>query len=165
MTVTTRYLLGGTVVALLAVGAAVYVVKNHPSALQTVHVTSQSTPDVTTQSALGVKAPSTSAAPSTSVAPPADCLLPGPPPAEPTGAVATKDDMALSRTVIQAFVQQLEAYQACRNNQADHAAPGVTQAQKDKWIEQGNDAVDEANALASAFSAQLQIYKTRHPEK
>jgi hypothetical protein len=95
------------------------------------------------------------------VAQPADCRLPGPPPVAPDGATASIADMKLGQTAIQNFVLQLEAYQACRDSQADHAAPGTAQAQKDDWIKQGDDAVDEAHALADAFSAQLKIFKAR----
>jgi hypothetical protein len=101
----------------------------------------------------------------TEAAPPADCLLPGPPPVAPNGATASQADMKLGHDVMQAFVLQLEAYQACRNAQADHAAAGVSQAQKDGWVEQGNQAVDEANALAASFGAQLKLFKARGPGK
>jgi hypothetical protein len=94
--------------------------------------------------------------------PPANCLLPGPPPVPPNGAVASGDDMKLGHDVMQAFVVQLEDYQACRNSQIDHAAATVTPAQKAQWLEQGNDAVDEANALAAAFGQQLKIFKARN---
>ena len=69
--------------------------------------------------------------------------------------------MSLGHDAAQAFVVQLEAYQACRNNQADHAAPGTPDKQKDAWIEQGNQAVDEANAIKDAYGQQLQIFKSR----
>jgi hypothetical protein len=105
------------------------------------------------------------AAPVASPRPPASCLLPGPPPVPPNGAVASAADMRLGHDVMQSFVLQLEAYQACRNAQADHAAPGVSQAQKDAWIAQGNDAIDEANALAASFGAQLKVFKARTPGK
>ena len=98
---------------------------------------------------------------STDAATPADCLLPGPPPVAPDGRVATAQDMSLGHDAAQAFVVQLEAYQACRNNQADHAAPGTPDKQKDAWIEQGNQAVDEANAIKAAYGQQLQIFKSR----
>jgi hypothetical protein len=96
-----------------------------------------------------------------SVAPTADCLLPGPPPVAPDGRAASLADMKLGQTAIQNFVLQLEAYQACRDSQADHALPGTSAAQKDDWIKQGDDAVDEAHALADAFSAQLKIFNAR----
>jgi hypothetical protein len=95
------------------------------------------------------------------VSPPPDCHLPGPPPVAPDGQTATLADMKLGQTAIQNFVLQLEAYQACRDNQADHAPPGTSAAQKDDWIKQGDDAVDEAHALADAFSAQLKVFNAR----
>ena len=94
-------------------------------------------------------------------APPRDCLLPGPPPVAPDGMTASLADMKLGQTATQNFVQQLEAYQACRDNQADHAPAGTSAAQKDDWIKQGDDAVDEAHALADAFSAQLKVFNAR----
>lgn len=108
-------------------------------------------------------APTAAAAPAAAApppAPPADCLLPGPPPVAPDGTTASAADMKLGHDVMQSFVNALEAYQACRNDQADHT-PGVTDAQKDKWITQGNAAVDEANALANAFAVQLKRFKAR----
>ena len=111
-------------------------------------------------------APSPAVAPGTAPAiaaqAPADCLLPGPPPVPPSGAAASGDDMKLGHDVMQAFVLQLEAYQACRNTQIDHAAATVTPAQKAQWLEQGNDAIDEANALAAAFGQQLRIFKAKN---
>ena len=104
------------------------------------------------------------AAPAPSAASP-ECLLPGPAPVPPDGATATASDMALGHDTLQSFVNQLEAYQACLNNKVDHPAPGVTDAQKDTWIEQGNAAVDQANALAAAFSDQLKIFNARPAAK
>ena len=109
--------------------------------------------------------PATNGAPAATAAtpaPPADCLLPGPPPVPPNGATASPDDMKLGHDVMQGFVLQLEAYQACRNNQIDHAAASVTPAQKQEWLAQGNDAIDEANALAAAFGQQLKIFKAKN---
>ena len=113
--------------------------------------------------AVTTPAPVAPPAPVAAVAPPADCQLPGPAPVPADGASASEDEMMLSHDAIQNFVQQLEDYQTCRNNQADHAAPGVSQQQKDTWINQGNSAVDQATALASAFSVQLKIFKARTP--
>jgi hypothetical protein len=105
--------------------------------------------------------PSTQAAP----APKAECMLPGPAPVPPDGANATAADIGLGHDTIQAFVNQLEAYQACLNDKVDHAPPGVTDKQKDVWIEQGNAAVDQANALAAAFAEQLKIFKAKAKAK
>jgi hypothetical protein len=96
--------------------------------------------------------------------PPADCLRPGPAPVPPDGGAATDADMKLAHDVIQAFVLQLEAFQACRNAEIDHAPPSVTPERKRIWLEEGNDAVDQAHALADAFSAQLRVFHKKHPE-
>ena len=73
--------------------------------------------------------------------------------------------MRQSHDNIQNFVLQLEAYQACRNNQVDHAASGTQVVQKQAWLNEGNDAVDQANALAQAFAAQLRVFKARKTGK
>jgi hypothetical protein len=102
----------------------------------------------------------------TPVPPPAHtCLLPGPAPVPPDGATATAADIGLGHDTIQAFVEQLEAYQACMDDKADHPAPGLTAAQKQSLLEQGDAAIDQANALAAAFSEQLKIFKARTPAK
>ena len=93
--------------------------------------------------------------------PPADCHLPGPAPAVPDGHTADVDSMRQGHDNIQGFVLQLEAYQACRNNQIDHAAANTPVSQKQSWLDEGNDAVDQANALAHAFAAQLRVFKAR----
>jgi hypothetical protein len=110
--------------------------------------------------------PATAAAPIAKQAPeppPASCLLPGPPPVPPNGQTATAADMKLGHDAIQGFVDELEAYQSCRNAQIDRAAPSVSDAQKEQWLEQGNAAIDEANDLKDAFGRQLQAFKARNP--
>jgi hypothetical protein len=92
-----------------------------------------------------------------------NCVLPGPAPVPPDGLTASEAEMQLGHDVIQRFVEQLEHYQACLNTRIDHPAPGVTAQQKDTWTQQGDSAVDEANALAQAFSVQLKIFKARKP--
>jgi hypothetical protein len=140
-------------VAALVIGAGVYfyISKNHQAP---VPAPSPAPIQPATKQAAPVPVP-------TPAPPPSDCLLPGPPPVPPDGNTATAADMALGRSTIQNFVNELENYQACRNNQLDHAAPTVTEAQKQTWLDQGNAAVDEANAIANAFAAQLKIFKAR----
>ena len=95
---------------------------------------------------------------------PSDCLLPGPAPVIPYGPTASEADMKLGRDAIQTFVVALEAYQACRDKQADKAGPEVSQRQKDIWIAQGDSAVDAAHALADTYGNQLKAYKAAHPD-
>jgi Tfp pilus assembly major pilin PilA len=92
------------------------------------------------------------------------CAAPsGMPPRAPDGTTATEAQMHAAHEAIQAYVDQLETYQACRNHEADAAGNTVPEAQKQAWIEMGNGAVDEANLLAAAFAAQTAAYRTAHP--
>ncbi len=116
----------------------------------------QSTPTAAVQAA---PAPVPTAAAPTA----ADCQSPGMPPPAPDGDTASADEMKAGHDRVQAFVNALEAYQACRNSQIDHADATVTAAQKQTWLDEGNGAVDEANLLASAFAAQLKLFKAKHP--
>jgi hypothetical protein len=149
MNAATKFL--AALAAALAIGAGIYffLSKNHPAPMPTA---------APTPSPPALKQAAPAPAP-----PKSDCLLPGPPPVPPNGYTASTADMALGHATIQNFVNELESYQACRNNQLDHAGASVSEQQKQTWLEQGNAAVDEANALAAAFSAQLKIFKARTP--
>jgi hypothetical protein len=146
MAVKTQYVIAVAIVIAIGAGAAIFLQRSRQPAQIPVVVTHPAAPSAAPQA-------------------PPDCLLPGPPPVAPDGNTATAADMKLGHDVLQGFVVQLEAYQACRNNQADHAAPGVSDQQKQAWIEKGNEAVDEANAIASSFSDQLKIFKARTASK
>lgn len=108
------------------------------------------------------QAPTPAAAPAAQ--PTADCLAPHPLPPVPDGATAGLVEMKMAHDLIQNFVLKLEAYQACRDNMADHAPPGVSTQQKQTWVAQGDSAIDAANALAAAFSVQLKIFQARNPQ-
>jgi hypothetical protein len=139
--------------AAIAIGAVLYFV---------LHRAPEHPAPAPTPSAMKRAAPARLPAPAASAKP--DCLLPGPPPVPPDGATATAADMALGHDTIQSFVNELENYQTCRNNQLDHADARVSEQQKQTWLDQGNAAVDEANAIANAFAAQLKIFKARPPK-
>jgi len=90
----------------------------------------------------------------------ADCLLPGPGPALPRGAVASAEDMKTAHNAIQAYVNALEGYQNCVDKEASAAPPD--QADLKRALEaQGDAAVDAAHSYADEFSEQLKIFKAR----
>jgi hypothetical protein len=153
--VKTPFLVGGILIA--AVVAAVAYIELRPAPVAVI------TPTPSAPAAAVAPAP---AAPAQVATPEAtlNCLLPGPPPVPPDGGKATADDMKLAHDVIQGFVVQLEGYQGCREQQVAKADASVTDQQKLSWRDQGNAAVDEANALAGAFAQQLKIYHKKHPE-
>jgi hypothetical protein len=144
--------LGGVIAIVL--GISIY---NAPSAPPAPAPTSAPIAPVATTT----PAPTTATIPQHAADP---CLLPGPPPALPDGGAATADDMHAAHEAIQNFVLQLENYQACRLQQADNAPASVNAEQKVAWIHQGNLAVDEANALADAYSEQMKIFKSHHSD-
>jgi hypothetical protein len=151
--VKTPFIVGGAVI--LVVVAAVAYLEFRP------------TPTVVTTPPPAAHAPAPAAGPpppQAAIQPPADCLLPGPPPVAPDGGKASAEDMKLAHDVIQSFVVQLEGYQSCRETKITTAGNTVTDQQKQTWREQGNAAVDEAQALAAAFASQLKIYHAKHPE-
>jgi len=151
-----RILFALAILAVIAAGGGAYYV------LQVKHLTlPQAVPAIPSPA----KLPAPAVAPTPSAGAPAECMLPGPPPVPPDGATSTDADMKLGHDAIQAFVLQLEAYQACRNAQVDHSPPGTTDQQKQTWVQQGNAAVDEAHALADAFSGQLRVYHARASKK
>jgi hypothetical protein len=155
--VKTQYVVAGAVVVIIAAAAGAYVYLQHvPATKPAVTAPAPAAPAPTAPPA--VQAPPAAPAPA---AAPTDCILPGPPPVPPDGATSTDAEMKLGHDVIQHFVLQLEAYQACRNAMIDHAPAGTTQERKQIWVQGGNAAVDEAHDLADAFSIQLKIYKAR----
>ena len=81
----------------------------------------------------------------------------------PDGTKATAEIMKQGHDTVQAFVQQLEAYQACLNARIDSAGPDVSAQQKQAWLDEGNGAVDEANLLAQSFSFQIKAFHDSHP--
>lgn len=112
-------------------------------------------------------APPPAARPAQPAAPqaPFACVAPENPPGQPDGATATAAQMKAGHDAIQHYVELLEAYQACRNKQIDDPTSTASAAQKQTWLNDGNDAVDEANLLAAQFSAQLKIWRARNPGK
>lgn len=152
MAATTKYLLA--LGALVVVGGgAYYFMHSQPTA-------PVATP-VTTPAPAAAPAPAP-AAPAVAATVPTDCQYPGPAPVAPDATISNAADMKLGHDTIQNYVQELENYSACRDNMADHTT-GATDAQKNQWIADGNTAVDQAHAIADAFTAQLKIYKAAHP--
>jgi len=157
MHVKTPFIVGGAVI-LVVLAAAAYI-ELRPAPVRVAPPAAAPVAPAAPAPAIQPAAP-----PQAAIQPPADCLLPGPPPVSPDGGKATAADMKLGHDVIQSFVMQLESYQSCRERQIAAAGSGTTDQQKQTWRDQGNAAVDEAQALAASFAAQLKIYHTKHPE-
>jgi hypothetical protein len=91
----------------------------------------------------------------------ATCPRPGPAPEAPNGAVASDAEMKQGREAIQAFVIQLEAYQACLKAQVEQAPLDTPPELRATWLAQGDAALDAASLAANSFSAALKAFKAR----
>jgi hypothetical protein len=157
----TKIIVSLIVVAAAGTGAYFWMHQKLTSAPGTAPAAAPVTAPIATPAAAPAAPVSQPTAASAAVA--ADCLLPGPAPVAPFGESASVADMSLAHDVIQNYVVELEFYQKCRDNQADHAPANASADQKQAWIAQGDSAVDMATAAADGFTAQLKVFKATHP--
>jgi hypothetical protein len=108
--------------------------------------------------------PAGPAAPAAAPVESTDCVVPGPAPALPRAEVATADDMRIQHDAIQAFVTALQNYQQCYQHKIDTAPPDTDNRLKQRWVNEGNHALEIANKIAQAYAAQIEIYKAHHPQ-
>jgi hypothetical protein len=93
----------------------------------------------------------------------ASCARPAAvPPPVPSGATASEESMKQAHDILQAYVNQLEAYKACLKQQADTAPADTPQELAFTWLAQGDAAIDSASYLAAEFSAALKQFKASH---
>ena len=92
----------------------------------------------------------------------ADCVDPGPAPVIAKGATASEADMKTAHAAVQKFVNALQNYQSCLENQIKTAPPDPDIDLKQAWRAQGNAAVDLAHDIAADYAEQYQIFKSRN---
>lgn len=93
-----------------------------------------------------------------------ECGTPGPAPAVPDGSTATADQMATAHGAVQTYVNTLQTYQDCEEANIKNAPKGTKGEELQKLRDQGNAAIDQAQALSTSFSQQMKIFKAR-PQK
>ena len=93
-----------------------------------------------------------------------ECTAPGPAPAVPDGSSATADQMGAARGAVQGYVATLQDYQDCLEAKIKNAPKGTKGEELQKLRDQGNAAIDQAQALAASYSQQMKIFKAR-PQK
>ena len=99
------------------------------------------------------------------------CSLPGAP-AVPDGATASLQQMTAARSAFQAFDNATNAYVHCVDSTIDGIAQqqAANASRKDletlKSFGAGahDTAIDQEQALADQFNAQIRIYKSKHPQ-
>jgi hypothetical protein len=95
----------------------------------------------------------------------AECLLPEPAPTLPNGATATEAEMRAGHDALQGFVDKLQTYQACLEDEIKNAPADTRPEMKIAWRTVGNAAIDQARDLAAEYDNQIKLYKSRHPGK
>jgi hypothetical protein len=82
-------------------------------------------------------------------------------PQMPQGASASDEDMKTGREKLQAYVNLLQTYQNCMEDQIKNAPPGTKPELKQQWQANADAAVDAAHEIADIYSIQLRAFKAR----
>ena|SRR5579862_756356 len=92
-----------------------------------------------------------------------ECTAPGPAPAIPDGTTANADQMKSARDGVQSYVNVLQDYQDCLESNIKHAPKETKQEELQRLRDQGNAAIDQAEALKNNYIAQVKLFKARQP--
>ena len=99
----------------------------------------------------------------------ADCSYPPAPTQIPDGNTATLAQMLAAQKVVAAYNEQMNAYLSCiqleRDSRVAQAGAQLTKQQKQELeaieIQKHNAAVDQLQAVANRFNAQVKVFKAR----
>ena len=91
----------------------------------------------------------------------AECAKPPKAPQMPQGATATDEDMKHGREVLQTYVNALQTYQKCLDEQVKNAPPDTKPEVKQQWAANADAAIDAAHEIADVYSIQLRAFKAR----
>ena len=91
----------------------------------------------------------------------ADCKLPPKAPQMPQGATASDEDMKHGREALQNYVNILQDYQKCIEEQIKNAPPDTKPEVKHQWEVNADAAIDAAHEIADVYSIQLRAFKAR----
>jgi hypothetical protein len=91
----------------------------------------------------------------------AECPKPPRAPQMPQGATATDDDMKHGREALQNYVNILQDYQKCIEEQIKNAPPDTKPEVKHQWEVNADAAIDAAHEIADVYSIQLRAFKAR----
>jgi hypothetical protein len=91
----------------------------------------------------------------------AKCADPPHAPTMPQGATATDEDMKHGHDALQIFVNALQEYQKCMEQQIKDAPPDTKPEVKQRWQANADIAIDAAHEIADVYSIQLRAFKAR----
>jgi hypothetical protein len=91
----------------------------------------------------------------------AECAKPPKAPVMPQGATASDEEMKHGREVLQTYVNILQTYQKCMDDQIKNAPPDTKPEVKQQWAANADAAIDAAHEIADVYSIQLRAFKAR----
>jgi hypothetical protein len=91
----------------------------------------------------------------------AKCADPPRAPTMPQGATATDEDMKHGHDALQAFVNALQDYQKCVEQQIKDLPPDTKPEVKQRLQANADVAIDAAHEIADVYSIQLRAFKAR----
>jgi hypothetical protein len=91
----------------------------------------------------------------------AACAVPPKAPVMPQGATASDEDMKEGRLALQKYVNILQDYQKCMEQQIKDAPPDTKPEVKQQWQANADVAIDAAHEIADVYSIQLRAFKAR----
>ena len=91
----------------------------------------------------------------------AECAKPPKAPQMPQGATATDDEMKAGHDALQKYVNILESYQTCLDNEIKNAPPDTKPEVKAGLASSADAAAEAAHEIADIYSIQLRAFKAR----
>ena len=93
------------------------------------------------------------------------CDYPTGKPEIPEGKTATNEQMMTSQKDVQEYVAKMEVYVACLDQTVDALGDTITDAQRNFHAQKHNAAVDEMQALADQYNAEVRAFKQAQDDK
>lgn len=84
--------------------------------------------------------------------------------AVPDGAAATIDEMVAAQTNVRNYMDAMDAYLNCVNNELEAAGDDAPDEFKTIMVSRHNSAVAEMESVAASFNAQIAAFREANPE-
>ncbi len=91
----------------------------------------------------------------------AECAQPPHPPQMPQGATATDEEMKAGRVALQKYVNFLEDYGTCLDNELKGLPADAKPEIKAALVSKGDAAIEAAHEIADIYAIQLRAFKAR----
>jgi hypothetical protein len=82
----------------------------------------------------------------------------------PDGATATRDQLLEAQTRVKTYMEEMELYLACINEEIEASGDDATEEFKMMMFSRHDAAVTEMQTLADAYNEQLQAFRAANPD-